>query len=159
MYDFSADTSMGKIWPGTLVAKATMPAPPSAVYSVMKRLPPATARFTAPNMPLAPALPDAAVSSWIGPVIHESSPPCATIDSPASSCISSTGIVVPITLWSMGLPSPLLVGRVGGEGRSAAVDGAAAHNEVGRIVVGQGAVVRARLVPDREVTGRPPPAH
>ncbi len=59
MYDFSADTSMGRIWPGTLVANATMPGPPCAVYSVMKKLPPATARFTAPNMPLAPALPDA----------------------------------------------------------------------------------------------------
>ena len=69
----------------------------------MKKLPPATARLTAPNMPFEPALPLAAVCRSIGPVIQESSPPSATIDSPGASCISSTGIVVPITLWSMGL--------------------------------------------------------
>ena len=64
---------------GPRVERGQLPGPLVAVYSVMKRLPPATARFTAPNMPLAPALPDAAVSNSIGPVIHESSPPSATI--------------------------------------------------------------------------------
>ena len=124
---------MGRIWPGTLVANATMPDPPLAVYSVMNRLPPATARFTAPNMPLAPALPDAAVSSSMGPVIHESSPPSATIDSPAASCISSTGMVVPITLWSMSVAAL----RLGIEGGTPAVDGAPSHDAVRREVVGQ----------------------
>src|SRR4051812_23910152 len=151
MYDCSADTSMGRIWPGTLVANATMPDPPSAVYSVMKRLPPATARFTAPNMPLAPALPDAAVSSWTGPVIHESSPPCATIDSPASSCISSTGIVVPITLWSISVSCR----EVG----ASAVDGASTHHPMSGIVIGERAVVGARFVPHRDVAFGPVPAH
>src|SRR6478735_4501108 len=154
MYVCCSDTSMGRIWPGTLVANATIPDPPWAVYSVMKRLPPATARLTAPNMPLAPALPDAAVSSSIGPVIHESSPPSATIDSPSASCISSTGIVVPITLWS-------IVGSClsGSEERPAAVDGAPSHHAVGRVVIRQRAVVRARFVPHRDVTGGPVPAH
>src|SRR5215207_9709888 len=151
---------MGRICPGTLVANATMPGPPLAVYSVMKRLPPATARFTAPNMPLAPALPDAAVSNSIGPVIHESSPPSATIDSPASSCISSTGIVVPITLWSMSVAALHLgwfesVGEVG----THTVDGASPHDAVCGIVIGERAVVGAGFVPNGDVTRAPVPAH
>src|SRR4051812_16205776 len=151
MYVCCSDTSMGRIWPGTLVANATIPDPPLAVYSVMKRLPPATARLTAPNMPLAPALPDAAVSSWTGPVIHESSPPCATIDSPASSCISSTGIVVPITLWSISVSCREVGAR--------AVDGASAHHAVGGIVIRERPVVGARFVPHRDVAFGPVPAH
>ena len=64
----------------------------------MKKLPPATARFTAPKIPLAPAFPDAAVLSSIELVIHDSSPDSATTDSPASSFISSTGSTVPM-IW------------------------------------------------------------
>src|SRR5205085_8963577 len=135
----------------TLVANATIPGAPFAVYSVMKKLPPETARFIAPNTPLAPALPPAAVCSSMAPVIHDSSPPSATIDSPAASCISSTGIVVPITLWSMS-SSCLEVG-------TPAVDGASAHHAMGWVVVGQRAVVGAGFVPHGDVARGPTPAH
>jgi hypothetical protein len=97
MYSLPALTSIGRIWPGTRVAKATIPGADLAVYSVTKKLPPATARFTAPKTPVAPAFPVAAVPSSIDDVIQDNSPDSATTDSPVSSFISSTGRTVPIT--------------------------------------------------------------
>jgi len=64
--------SIGRIWPGSLAEKVSSPGPPAAVYSVMKRVPPATARPSAPRNP--PCCPPAVVDVciWIAIDIHES---------------------------------------------------------------------------------------
>lgn len=47
----SGITLIGRIEPGSLVAKATWPTPPWAVYSVRKMVEPLAARLMAPNTP------------------------------------------------------------------------------------------------------------
>ena len=56
---------------------------------------PDTARLTAPMIPLPPMPPPVFVSIWIESDIQLNSPASDTIDSPAWSESSSTGIVVP----------------------------------------------------------------
>src|SRR5579859_7105630 len=97
------------MWPGTLVANATMPGPPLAVYSVMNSVPPPTARLIAPRKPLlAPA--DVEVCSAMVLVSQLNSPASAITRSPGSSDISSTGIVVPMILCCICVSlSPLMI--------------------------------------------------
>ena len=97
---------MGRIWPGSLAAKASKPGPPAAVYSVMKRVPPATARPSAPMKP--PCWPPAEVDVciWIAMDIHESWPDSAKTLSLGCMLSSSTGITVPTILDS--IPQPPL---------------------------------------------------
>ena len=45
MYPWPGAICSGRICPGSFAANASRPGPPTAVYSVMKRVPPATARF------------------------------------------------------------------------------------------------------------------
>src|SRR5450756_1323163 len=68
---------MGRIWPGSLAANVSRPGPPAAVYSVMKSVPPATARPSAPIKP--PCWPPAEVDVciWIAIDIQDSWPDSA----------------------------------------------------------------------------------
>jgi hypothetical protein len=70
----------------------------------MNSPPPETARVTTPHSPRAPAV-AVDVRSWMLGVIHDISPASATIISPGSSPISSTGIVVPTMRDSMACPA------------------------------------------------------
>src|SRR5437763_1883564 len=101
-------TSTWWISPGTFVAKATVPGPPSALYSVMNRLPPANARFSPPTRPLDPAI-LVEVVSWMLSVSQDSSPDSAMTFSPASRLTSRTGSVVPLISWFT-VPLPLSAG-------------------------------------------------
>ncbi len=93
-------TSTGKIVPGILAAKATMPGWPAAVYSLMKIEPPATARLkTPPRPPPPPAWVEVLI--WMDAVIHESSPDSEKTTSPGSSATSRTGMTVPTTFASI----------------------------------------------------------
>ena len=78
------------------MAKATMPCASLAVYWVMKKEPPPTARAIAPNRPLLPPRSVVVCSSMLL-VIQDSSPAWATIFSPGWRTISRTGRVVPTT--------------------------------------------------------------
>jgi hypothetical protein len=77
-------------------AKATKPPDADAVYWVRKSCPPPTIRLRLLMKPPLPAEPKL-VEVWMSKpgVSQETSPPSAMICSPASSVISSTGMVVP----------------------------------------------------------------
>src|SRR3989442_8178812 len=92
--------SGGTICPGSLAAKASSPGPPTAVYSVMNRVPPANARPSAPmNPPCCPPT-DVPVCIWIAIDIHDSSPDSANTLSLGCMLSSRTGITVPTILDS-----------------------------------------------------------
>ena len=95
------------MWPGIFAAKATVPALPPAVYSVMKSEPPLTARFKAPKSPPPPPC-CVLVCRVMELVIHESSPETAITLSQESRWISSTGMVEPMTSCCI---APVLIGR------------------------------------------------
>src|ERR1700733_570855 len=88
-------TSIGRMWPGNFEAKAMEPEPPCAVYVVIMKLAPETARLTAPMIPLPPMPPPVLVCIWTASDIQENSPASETTASPSASESSSTGIVVP----------------------------------------------------------------
>ena len=102
MYVRPGETSTGRMCPGTRVANATMPGPPCAVYSVMKSDPPPATRLIIPKMPPPPPRPVVVCMSmdWL---IQDNSPDTASTLSPGWSCISSTGSVVPMIRWFIGL--------------------------------------------------------
>src|SRR5207249_9434277 len=90
--------SSGTIWPGSLAANASSPGPPTAVYSVMNKVPPAIARPRAPmNPPCCPPT-EVPVCIWIAIDIHDSSPDSANTLSLGCMLSSRTGITVP-TIW------------------------------------------------------------
>ena len=93
-------TCTSRISPGIFVANATWPGAFSAVNSVMKIPPPATARFSTPITPLAPAV-WVVVSIWIVWDIQDISPASETILSPGFSVSSKTGRTVPWIWVSM----------------------------------------------------------
>src|SRR5579864_1485240 len=103
--------SRGRICPGSLAEKARSPGPPAAAYSVMKNVPPATARPSAPRKP--PCWPPAEVDVciWIAIDIQESSPDSAKTLSPGCMLCSSTGITVPTILDSIWPSLQLFTGR------------------------------------------------
>src|ERR1700694_4891690 len=104
-------TSRGNIWPGSLDAKATIPGPPWALYSVMKiELPPTARLKTPPSPPPPPNCVD--VFMTMLDVIQDSSPDSANSASPGSSVISRTGMTVPM-IFSC-ICSLLLADPVGG---------------------------------------------
>src|ERR1700722_5934096 len=82
------------------------------------KLAPATARLTAPMMPLPPMPPPVLVAIWTASDIQLNSPASDTMDSPSPSESSSTGIVVPWIVSSMvgllGLVGMGVVRTVGG---------------------------------------------
>src|SRR5665213_1023541 len=92
---------MGRIWPGSLAANASRPGPPIAVYSVMKSVPPATARPSAPMKPPCWPPADVEVCIWIAIDIHDSCPDSAKTLSFGCMLSSSTGITVPTILVSI----------------------------------------------------------
>src|SRR5260370_13733436 len=102
---------MGRICPGSLAAKASSPGPPTAVYSVMNKVPPATARPSAPMNPPCWPPADVEVCIWIAIDIKESCPDSAKTLSLGCMFSSSTGMTVPTIFGSMvppsGFPSPL----------------------------------------------------
>ena len=98
-YSRPGPTATGRISPGSFVAKATVPLAPSAWYSVMKIVLPATARFSTPMTPDWPA-PLVDVAMRTVSVIQESSPPWETTFWPGSRSISRTGRTVPLTRWT-----------------------------------------------------------
>jgi ATP-dependent DNA helicase RecQ len=83
--------------PGTLVANATSPGNPLAVYSVMNNVPPPATRFSAPKKPPPPAI-CVCVDMTMDCVIQLSSPASEITCSPGCSSTSNTGIVVPTIL-------------------------------------------------------------
>src|SRR5256885_8242013 len=93
--------SRGTICPGSFAAKASSPGPPTAVYSVMKSVPPAIARPSAPMKPPCCPPTDVPVCIWIDIDIHESSPDSANTLSLGCMLSSRTGITVPTILDSM----------------------------------------------------------
>src|SRR5579859_8045686 len=112
---------MGRIWPGSLAANVSSPGPPAAVYSVMKSVPPATARPSAPRKP--PCWPPAEVDVciWIAIDIQDSWPDSAKTLSPGCMLSSSTGITVPTifgSILSLFLGQGLTVGPKPNRGRS-----------------------------------------
>src|SRR6266850_7089524 len=91
---------MGRIWPGSLAAKASRPGPPAAVYSVMNKVPPATTRPRAPMKPPCCPPADVDVCIWIAMDIQDSCPDSAKTLSLGCMLSSSTGITVPTILDS-----------------------------------------------------------
>src|SRR5258706_8690419 len=100
MYSWPGATSTGTICPGTLVAKASSPGPPTARYSVMNNVPPPATRFSAPKNPPPPPS-CVCVVNWIALDIQESSPASEMMDSFGSRVNSRTGMVVPVTRLCM----------------------------------------------------------
>src|SRR5260370_2396793 len=111
MAPWPGEISIGRICPGNLAAKASSPGPPTAVYSVMNKVPPATARPSAPMNPPCWPPADVEVCIWIAIDIHESCPDSAKTLSLGCMFSSSTGMTVPTIFGSMvppsGFPSPL----------------------------------------------------
>src|SRR2546429_2925633 len=121
--------SSGLISPGSFAQNATMPTPPTAVYSVMKMVAPDRARPSAPIRPPCWPPTDMPVRSWMAMEIQASSPDSANTCSPGCSVISRTGIVVP-TIRCSTVASPALrvvdVVEEATPGRRAAAAGARA---------------------------------
>src|SRR5207302_7895158 len=90
--------SIGKICPGSLAAKATIPGAPWAMYAVMNRLLPPAIRFSAPIAPPPPPVWVVVAMAMLS-VSQESSPDSAKMLSPGSRVSSRTGITVP-TIFS-----------------------------------------------------------
>src|SRR5438477_7120553 len=93
--------SRGTICPGSLAAKARSPGPPTAVYSVMNSVPPATALPNAPRKPPCCPPTEVPVCIWIAIDIHDSSPDSAKTFSLGCMFSSRTGITVPTIFDSM----------------------------------------------------------
>src|SRR5947208_357776 len=111
MYPWPGATSKGRICPGSLAAKARSPGPPTAVYSVMNSVPPATALPSAPRKPPCWPPTDVPVCIWIAIDIHDSSPDSAKTFSLGCMFSSRTGITVP-TIFDSIKPSLVAVVRV-----------------------------------------------
>ena len=107
-----AAMAISKIRPGSLAPKATMPWPPWASYLVRKRPPPPTARFRPLMIPFWPPVEVVWVSCTLVD-IQDSSPWVEITDSPGSSSISSSGMVVPLTSACMSISSSRRAGGAG----------------------------------------------